>query len=192
MANNRQFNLVIETPHDFMAKESNIQEERTVQSKQWIQKIIRGEQESENVLLQNDEYIIIPDIKRPNRRKGMEINWLVIFKSPLMQTIRDLRGEHVPILTELKERLLELIREKCGNPSIPLSKIAIYAHYHPSVYQLHLHCCYPGYQMSPFDCFRVHLLDTIINNLEINTNYYNIASIPIPVQSVSKKNQKKL
>jgi hypothetical protein len=52
-----------------------------------------------------------------------------------------------------------------------------YVHYPPSVYQLHIHFSYPYGQYCHRDAYRVHSLEGIINNLEIDPDYYAKATL---------------
>jgi hypothetical protein len=56
-----------------------------------------------------------------------------------------------------------------------------YVHYPPSVYQLHVHFCFPYGQYCHRDAFRVHSLANIINNLEIDADYYTKVTLQLPL-----------
>jgi hypothetical protein len=53
------------------------------------------------------------------------------------------------------------------------------------VYQLHVHFSYPYGQYCHRDAYRVHNLASIINNLEIDSNYYQKATLHMAVYKLS-------
>jgi hypothetical protein len=60
---------------------------------------------------------------------------------------------------------------------LPRDQVMAYVHYPPSVYQLHIHFSYPYGQYCHRDAYRVHSLEGIINNLEIDPDYYAKATL---------------
>ena len=97
------------------------------------------------------------------------LNWLSILNDRRLHTLRDLRGHHVPMLRRMLKSCMSAIETHTG---IPRDKVMAYVHYPPSVYQLHVHFSYPYGQYCHRDAYRVHSLESIINNLQIDPNYY--------------------
>lgn len=97
------------------------------------------------------------------------LNWLSILNDRSLRTLRDLRGHHVPMLRRMLKSCMSAIETQTG---IPRDKVMAYVHYPPSVYQLHVHFSYPYGQYCHRDAYRVHSLESIINNLQIDANYY--------------------
>ena len=54
-----------------------------------------------------------------------------------------------------------------------------YVHYPPSVYQLHVHFAFPYAQYNHRDVFRIHSLANVINNLQIDPDYYRKARLQV-------------
>lgn len=54
----------------------------------------------------------------------------------------------------------------------------MYLHYQPSFYHLHVHFTYLKHEAPGILAERAHLLTTVINNLEIASDYYKKATIP--------------
>ena len=106
----------------------------------------------------------------PRPREPVEhVNWLAIASEPGLRSLRDLRGRHLPML----RRMLLLSKSKIhAETGVPPEEIMAYIHYPPSVYQLHVHFAYPYAQYNQRDVFRIHSLDSVINNLEIDPDYY--------------------
>jgi m7GpppX diphosphatase len=186
------YTLLAETPrmHTKESVASFIQQEITRPSKQWIHSIIDGNQERDEVILRTDEFVLLPDTERVNRywriqssrhqpSRGFHpqrrmLNWLSIVHDPSLRTMRDLRGHHIPML----KRMLKLCMEEVErNTGIQQDQVMAYVHYPPSVYQLHVHFSYPYGQHCHRDTFRVHSLPVIINNLEIDSEYYAKATL---------------
>ncbi len=97
------------------------------------------------------------------------LNWLSILNDRRLRTLRDLRGHHVPMLKRMLKQCMAAIETHTG---IPKDKVMAYVHYPPSVYQLHVHFSYPYGQYCHRDAYRVHSLEGIINNLQVDSDYY--------------------
>lgn len=106
------------------------------------------------------------------------VNWLAIVTDPNVRTIRDLRGEHLPMLEEMYESCLEIIMRET---KLERHNIMAFANYPPSVYKLHFHFCAPFFKSSAYDGFRMHPLGTIINNLRLCPDYYMISTFHVPL-----------
>jgi m7GpppX diphosphatase len=188
-----EYSLLAESP-DMHAKPSVrqfIEAEVRRPSKQWIRYIIEGTQERDEVILRDDAYVLLPDTERVNRywrsnhnslprpvtrqmQQKRVLNWLAIAHDPALRTLRDLRGHHVPMLRHMMESCLQAIENETG---IRQDQVMAYVHYPPSVYQLHVHFSFPYGQYCHRDAYRVHNLASIINNLEIESEYYKKATL---------------
>lgn len=122
----------------------------------------------------NTPWLLAPACK--GFRDGMQflqhkriLNWLSILNDRRLRTLRDLRGHHVPMLRRMLKSCMSAIETHTG---IPRDKVMAYVHYPPSVYQLHVHFSYPYGQYCHRDAYRVHSLESIINNLQIDPEYY--------------------
>lgn len=107
---------------------------------------------------------------------GEQVNWLAIATEPGLQSLRDLRGKHLPML----RRMLRLSKLKIhAETGVPPEEVMAYVHYPPSVYQLHVHFAYPYAQYNHRDVFRIHSLASVINNLEIDPDFYQKARLQV-------------
>ncbi len=195
--------LVVEKPCHYQsdAMQEYIKGELARPSKQWIGCVLDGTQESEEIKLNTEEYLLLPDTEKVNRywrimstrerlsrqaggggSQNVTLNWLAILKDPGIKTLRELEGKHVPMLMDLRERCLRKIEEETGKTA---DQVMVYLHYHPSVYQVHIHFAYPYFQYGHRDVYRVHLLDSVIHNLQVDGDYYKNASIPVSVSKES-------
>lgn len=189
--------LMQETPLLYAqgAVASFIEQEVRRPSKQWIFSVIAGEQERDQVVLRTDEFVLLPDTERVNRywrASGksqpqpqnlqqyqrppfrMALNWLAIVNDTRIRTLRDLRGEHLPMLRRLLTSSVRAVEKHTG---IPGAQVMAYVHYPPSVYQLHVHFSFPYGQYCHRDTYRMHSIEAIINNLEIDPDYYAKATL---------------
>jgi len=158
-------------------------------SKQWIVHVIDGTQESDEVILRTEDFVLLPDTERQNRywRRSQRqpppqprrmLNWLAIALDRRLRSLRDLRGEHLPLLRGLLEKSLAAVERETG---IRADQVMAYVHYPPSVYQLHVHLVYPYGQYCHRDAYRVHDLATVMSNLEIDPDYYAKAALSMAV-----------
>lgn len=197
------YTLFAETPrvHRKGSVEKFIQQEIARPSKQWICHILDGSQEKEEIILRTKDFVLLPDTERVNRyyrthsraassTQGAVIahatkrqpappprrmlNWLSIMHDRSLRTMRDLRGIHVPMLQVMLQSCMQTIESTTG---IPPDQVMAYVHYPPSVYQLHVHFTFPYGQHCHRDAYRVHNLHTIINNLQIDPEYYAKATL---------------
>lgn len=113
---------------------------------------------------------------RDARSQKTTLNWLGIVLDMGVRTMRDLRGEHAPMLARMLDSAMSAIEAHAG---IPRDQVMAYVHYPPSVYQLHVHFSYPYGQYCHRDAYRVHSLQTIINNLQVDPSYYATSTLQL-------------
>lgn len=73
------------------------------------------------------------------------------------------------------------ILEKYG---VPGSQLRIYLHYQPSFYHLHVHFTYLKHEAPGIYAEKSHLLDTVIDNIEMIGNYYKKATLPFTIREM--------
>jgi hypothetical protein len=112
------------------------------------------------------------------KRAHPPLHWLALLTDTSLKTVRDLRGQHVPMLEQLHALCCNKIQEETG---IPSDQIMVYVHYPPSVYHLHIHFKHPVGPHVSHDTFRIHSVASIINNLKIDPEYYAKSDIQLPV-----------
>lgn len=190
--------FVMDTPDTYRSEkmEKYIQEQRHRNDRQWVANVIQGLQETEHVKIRNSDFVLLPDLApEPTKRVTYttynsqrrelppQLNWLVLFTSPNLRTIRDLRGEHIELLESVKEQCMTAVQKEYG---ILRRDVMIFANYPPSVFSLHFHVCCPFKAAAPFDAFRMHTLESIIHHLKVDSEYYNKYSLHIPVTYCSR------
>ena len=112
------------------------------------------------------------------RKTHAQLHWLAVVTDTRLRTLRDLRGEHIPILQQMYVQCCAKIHEETG---ISADQIMAYIHYPPSVYQLHVHFKHPIGLYYSHDIFRIHPLPYIINNLQVDPEYYARSPLLLPV-----------
>ena len=129
----------------------------------WIYNILFNNNSNNLVLYKNNNIIIIKDNVFSN-------NNFYILALPYIQlkTIRDLRNQHLPLLYEMKNKIIDI----AGLYNISKNKLYIYFHYHPSYYYLHLHGCIISHTLLDTRYLRHYFIDDVIDNLKINNYYY--------------------
>ena len=135
----------------------------------WIYSILNGEKEQENIIFQNEYFILEKDYKF---NEG-DIRTMYCLMMPIqrdLKTVRDLRAEHLPMLKSCRDESLKAIEEKWG---LDPSKVRAYFHYLPTYYHLHVHFTHVDVK-----CERaIVTLDEAISNIELMGDYYEKCSM---------------
>lgn len=84
-------------------------------------------------------------------------------------SLREIRGEHIPLLQSMLVTGCKAIEDKYG---LQTQQTRAFLHYQPSFYHLHVHytnlvCNVPQARVE-----RAHLLQDVINNLKSDPDYY--------------------
>ena len=149
----------------------------------WIENVVTGKKEAERLLLDTKDYILNIDTKwksHPDPHSVPKEQWkshtkavgdlycLAIVKAGGLASIRDLRGEHIPMLKDMLYQCPKVIEQVYG---VSYNQMRIFMHYHPQFYRLHVHFTRLE---NEFGCTveRAHLLSDVIQNLEMDSNYY--------------------
>lgn len=72
-----------------------------------------------------------------------------------------------------------IIKEKY---SIPAEKLRVFLHYQPSAYHLHVHFISIQLHVPGLQFEKAHLLNNVINNLELFPSYYKLATLPFTLR----------
>lgn len=67
---------------------------------------------------------------------------------------------------------------------VPGSQLRVYIHYQPSFYHLHIHFTYLRHEAPGIYAEKSHLLDTVIDNIEMMGNYYKKATLPFTIREM--------
>lgn len=100
-----------------------------------------------------------------------------------IKSLRDLNSSHLPLLRNIRNRAAEAIEKRYGLNS---TQLRMYFHYQPSFYHLHVHINPVRNDAAGIWCEKSHMLDTVINNLELLPDYYEKATLPFVLYEGNK------
>ncbi|XP_060519796.1 m7GpppX diphosphatase [Cylas formicarius] len=152
---------------------------------QWVYNILEHKSESDRILVEdtdpNNGFVMVPDLKWNGEIDTLY--FLAIIKKINIKSIRDLTSDHLPLLKNIRDKGIAAIKNKYGLES---SDLRIYFHYQPSFYHLHVHFTYLRHEAPGILTERAHLLTTVINNIELLSDYYQRSTIPFVVRENDK------
>lgn len=158
---------------NYIVKESykeylEFMEKHDIEKDRWIYNILDGIAEQNNIIYRDDNHVIIPSYTWDSQN----IEKLHILCMPMdktLRTIRELSREHISLLKYMKFNTLQKIEEIYF---IKEENLKIYFHYEPSTYHLHIHFINTGYTDANSSVEYSHSLDSVIFNLDLDSNYY--------------------
>lgn len=149
--------------------------------KKWIYNIIDGKKEQQRIIFQTDDFVILPDTSwvtwsNSGTSDVDDLYLLLIVKQKDIRSIRDLTGEHIPLL----ERMLKSLDNIENIYKIPSCVLRTYFHYKPSTWHLHLHINnINSNKLYSYSVERCHSLINVINNLKFDTDYYKKVDLQV-------------
>lgn len=146
----------------------------------WINDLVFNKSEESIVLLRTDSYVICKDIIWKEETNSQF--YILAFPTKLIKTIRELTPQDIPLLEELKTKCIQIAKSY----GIPKEKLYMYFHYHPSYYQLHLHVCITEHPALETKFLRHYHLDTIIENLKTEPEYWKNAILKFELLTGTK------
>lgn len=130
--------------------------------------------------------MVVKDYKWQKMDVVDDLYYLCLFSDLSVRSLRDLRGEHVPILKRIQQVVVNGLADKHGVAS---SQLLAYVHYHPTFFYFHVHvvnCKHAMFQSEKSSenllliaMDRYHKLDNIITLLEVQPNYFAQAPLTI-------------
>ncbi|KAI8374781.1 HIT-like domain-containing protein [Blakeslea trispora] len=175
--------MLLETPahyHDItLPYIKSIPSKRT----QWVDNILNGSAEAERVIYHDHDpetgFAVLPDMKWDGELETLY--WVAIAMRSDILSLRSLNHHHLAFLKKLRETVHRLVQEKTG---LMPHQLRLFVHYQPSYYHFHLHITAVSFSDAPgVFSGQAHLLDTVINNIELCTDYYQKATIPFTIGS---------
>lgn len=171
-----QVNEVIkyETYEDYLRFKSTL----SMHDNQWVYNILEGMAEKENILIQTKYMTLVRNIfKWVNISDLKNLAYLGIIHRKDIASLRDLDGSHINLLETIMVRGLDAIYEYHGVNS---NQIKCFIHYRPSTWHLHVHFVHILSNYEDFSCVTgSHLLQNVIFNLKLDSNYYKKIIMPI-------------
>lgn len=133
----------------------------------WIYNIIDGKSEQDRIIHKENDFIIIPTLTWNGDKNKLHVLAIVSDKS--LMTIRDLRGKHIDLLKKIYETGLDIVSKEY---SVDRDLIRTYIHYPPSTWLLHIHFQIITHVDSSCAIEQCHNLPMVIQNLEMEGDYY--------------------
>lgn len=173
--------MLVETPNLYesitLPYIKSIPEKRTA----WVQNILNGSAEADRVIYHdhdaNDGFVVLPDMKWDGRNETLY--WVVISMRSDILSLRSLSSQHLGFLKKLRDTSYRLVKEKAN---LSPNQLRLFIHYQPSYYHFHVHITAVAFSDAPgVVSGQAHLLDTVINNIELYPDYYQRATIPFVI-----------
>lgn len=146
-------------------------------SLEWLYNVLNHKKEQDRIAFEDLDpeigFVLLPDIKWDGITKEQMYLQALIQKKDI-KSLRDLNGSHLPLLTNIREKSLQVIQEKYG---VSKFHIRAYLHYQPSFYHLHVHFTYLKYDAPGIFCEKSHLLDHVISNIQMIPDYYQRSTL---------------
>lgn len=143
----------------------------------WINDILEKKSEFNRIIFENDQFILMKDIVWTNN-DTQNLYLLALPKKRNISCIRELTSNDIPLLKHFQDEIPKIVKKKYKFNS---NKIYMFFHYLPSFYYLHLHiCCLNNINLQNKFC-RHHLLDNVIKNIEIKSDYYQLVNMTFEI-----------
>jgi m7GpppX diphosphatase len=154
----------------------------SIPSKQtdWVRNIFDGKKEVDRVWLNTPDFVLVPDFKM-DMTNPLSLYIQCIFKDAELKSVRNLTGNHLPLLRNARQAIL---KEAAKRHEVKENELRLYFHYYPTFWILHLHITplkfwVPGGGMN---VGRAILLDDVIQNLELKSDYYQQATLTTSIK----------
>lgn len=171
--------LIQETP-EFYREITVKQLEKEKFNIDWVYNILDHKEEQDKIVFEDADpetgFVFLPDFKW-DCKTIESLHMLAIVMDRKIKSMRDLNETHLPMLKKVRDTGLKTIEEKYG---ITKSQIRAFFHYQPSFYHLHIHFTFLRFEVP--GCEKNHLLDTVINNISLMSDYYQRATITFLVK----------
>ncbi|KAL0994585.1 hypothetical protein UPYG_G00124460 [Umbra pygmaea] len=152
-------------------------------SVQWVYNILEKKAEAERIVFEDPDqavgFVLLPDFKWDQKQLD-DLYLIAIVHRRDIKSLRDLTVQHLPLLNNIRKKAEENILNKYG---VAASKLRVYLHYQPSYYHLHVHFTALSFEAPGSGVERAHLLSDVIQNLELDSQYYHSRSLTFPLRS---------
>ena len=164
----------LETPEEYAKNSNSINRS----DKTWVYNILDGKAESDRILFQNDNFVVLPDTRwNPNDGNTDDLYFLAIIKNRHIKSIRDLTGNDIPLLEDMAKKIPQFAKQKYG---INEKFLRMYFHYKPSTWHLHLHINNINSSKTFSSSIEhAHSIFNVINNLKADRYFYRTATLEV-------------
>lgn len=166
--------LIEETSDDFNLITQPYIDTLPAKKLQWLFDILDGKKEAERVLVSDPDpdngFVLVMQPSMKNHDDKQNVYYCAFTRTRDLRSLRDLDASHLPMLTNIRTKSLKALEHQYGMTSVDLR---IYFHYQPSFFHLHIHFRALTRVQDPTKLGgREILLDDVINNLQIDSDYY--------------------
>ncbi|XP_063390197.1 m7GpppX diphosphatase [Cydia fagiglandana] len=179
----QEIHIVLETP-ELYEKLTLPHLEKEQFNLQWVYNILEGKSEADRIVYNNkcetEGFVLLPDLKWDGLTKET-LYLLAIVRQKGIKSVRDLDASHLPLLRRIRDEGKKAILQKYN---VRGSQLRIYLHYQPSFYHLHIHFTYLRHEAPGIHAEKSHLLDTVIDNIEMMGTYYKRATLPFTIREM--------
>ncbi|XP_068028360.1 m7GpppX diphosphatase isoform X2 [Anomalospiza imberbis] len=149
----------------------------------WVYNILEKKAEADRIVHENPDpsngFVLVPDLKW-NQNQLDDLYLIALVHRRQIKSLRDLTAEHLPLLRNVLQEGKEAIEKRFG---VPGSQLRIYLHYQPSYHHLHVHFTALGYDAPGSSVERAHLLADVIDNLAMDSMYYQKRALTFPLRA---------
>lgn len=161
----------------------------------WIHNVTEGKKEKERLIVNADQFVVNVDTKwrsHPPPLSTPREEWykhssvtdlycLGIVKQKDIASLRDLRKEHIGMLKNMQKEGLEAIKKIYG---VEADQVRCFVHYQPQFYHFHVHFTRLENEIGA-TVERGHLLLDVIQNLQMDPEYYEKRTIAYKLKKLS-------
>jgi len=140
----------------------------------WVRNILEHKKEMESIVFENPDketgFIVLPDSKWD--QTTVENMYLqAIFHTSRVKSLRDLRANDIFMLKQFRTQVQDVVKTRFG---VAGGEFRMYVHYQPTYYHFHVHITHlrQGQNQAGTSIGRAHLLNDVIQNLEMDGDYY--------------------
>ncbi|NXP38985.1 DCPS diphosphatase, partial [Leiothrix lutea] len=153
---------------------------------QWVYNILEKKAEADRIVHENPDpsngFVLVPDLKWNQNQVGSSGLWCGAELSggvPAGSCLHITYSKN-PLSSALCFPSQEAIVKRFG---VPGSQLRIYLHYQPSYHHLHVHFTALGYDAPGSSVERAHLLADVIDNLAMDSTYYQKRALTFPLRA---------
>lgn len=151
---------------------------------EWVYNILEHRSEAERIVYEDKDdqsgFVIVPDLKWDGVNLA-SLYLMAIVRRRDLASIRDLNESHLPLLRNISSNGIDAVLKRYG---LHRCDIRAYFHYLPSYYHLHVHITAVNFDAPGRHVGRAHLLSTVINNIELMSDFYQRATLSYFIRDI--------
>jgi m7GpppX diphosphatase len=146
----------------------------------WIDAILNGEKEQDRILHNDSKFVFVKGYGWDDTNIN-EFNGLILIRDTNLFTLRDLNKQHLALLYQIRSMIYSVMNEKY---KMSKNELRLFVHYLPTFYRFHIHVITNKITRG-YTAGRIHFLDEIISNIELNEDYYQKGTLVYELQEKS-------